>query len=152
MSGGSSQSTSSPSTSRVKAASAVETSSCGSVPKTWPASVPRSSPGRSTCSWGMMRTPPDRAEWWQIKAAWLSSGGTRGHAGSGSSSSVRRKASARSHKEKKMERKSERERNSSEKLSGWFQIKWVKERQRTMDREETVYVAAFLCRSMKRII
>lgn len=157
-SGGSLPSTSFPSTSRARAASAAGTSSCGSAPKTWPANVPRSNQGRSTCCWGMTRTPRGRAEWWQTKAAWLSSGGTRGHAGSGSSSSARRKASARSHRRRRGRWR--KETNSRAKLSGSFKKKKISKStkkvkrgsQRTTDRQETVYVAAFLCRSMKRII
>lgn len=45
-----------------------------------------------------MRTPLVRVEWWLTKEAWSSSGGTRGHADSESSSSVKRKESARSHR------------------------------------------------------
>lgn len=144
-SGGSSPSTSSPSTSRARAASAAATSSCGCGPKTWRASVPRSKPARSTCCWGMTRTPPARAAWWQTKEVWWSSGGTRGRAGSGSFSSVRRKASARSLRRRRESRPRER-RGGQERVERVIEKRKEKDRaHRRTRRTRDCICRCFLC-------
>lgn len=94
-SGGSSRSTSFQCTNKVSTAFAVETSCCGFVPRMWPANVPKSSQGRSTCFWAQMTIPPARAVWWQTREACSSLGRTCGAAGWGNSNSAIKGGSAK---------------------------------------------------------